>query len=512
MSLVRQFQIYKVVVHTKLQSDLIKMPWYKPTLTVREKDKIFGAFLRERLVELGPTFIKLGQFASSRSDMFSADIIEELSTLQDSVPPMEKENIDHVLTASGIDIAMFRSFEYVPIAAASLGQAHIASLENGTQVVVKVQRRGLKETIEMDMRILRNVAALFEKLDDTSGHNVIEICDENLKLLRQEIDYNEEGRNACLFRQMYFGKKGVEIPRVIWKYTSDRVITTEYIPGVKINDVKGLRDKGIDASKLAYRLMRSYLYQVVEHGYFHADPHPGNIAVKDDSTIVYYDFGMMGELPSTTNKSLAKFLVAFYTNDYETLYKEMNRMNMLAPSADLVTVMGAVSIFKEYLSSGSISMSDDLLALAIDKPLRLPVEFAFVLRAFTITEGVCKKIDPTFDVNAVAGPWGQKLMENIDFQAQMKEYGQSVTMFPSRVKHIESFVHSLETGRTKLRVRNPSDELEIMKLQMVQRITLYLLLFQVLDNGGGTLASVGEVALGTLTLFELFQSRMWNKF
>ena len=498
----RALKIYKFALSARVKSTLVRFPWGSKD----KRQEEFGQYLRDGLVELGPTFVKLGQFASTRSDLFPSEIIKELATLQDNVPPMGEEDVFHVLESADIDPDVyFAEFQVRPLAAASLGQAHLATLHGGSEVVVKVQRRGLKESINEDMGILMRLAEVFDEYD-TSGLSLAAICEENWRLLLEEIDYKQEGLKAGRFREMFFGKTGIVVPRVLWKYTRERVLVTEYIPGIKINDKRALAEAGIPLDRLAHRLMRLYLHQVVNHGYFHADPHPGNVAVLPDHTIVFYDFGMMGELPETINQSLSRFLVSFYTNDYENLYKEMDAMDMLAPGADLVTITGAVSIFKEYLGSGKVTIDDDLLALALDKPLKLPVDFAFVLRAFSITEGICKKLDPNFDVNAVASPYGTKFMQNIDFEAQMSQYGQSVASFPSRVKHIESFVHSLETGRTKLRVRSPTEELELKKLKLLQKVTVYGILFQTCESEPGRILIVCAMAV------EIVKGSVWNAF
>lgn len=252
--------------------------------------------MRESILELGPTFIKLGQLSSTRSDLFPKEFTEELSKLQDRVPAFSLEKTINIIERElGKPLgAMFSDFETRPIAAASLGQVHRARLRTGEEVVVKVQRPGLKKLFDID---LDNMRILSEQLDKQDENNDFTgIYKECAEILYQEIDYIREGRSADRFRRNFKEYPWVRAPKIYWKYTTPRVIVQEYLPGVKISDKEKLSRMGLDVNSIALRATESYLIQILKHGFFHADPHPGNVSVDVDGRLVYYDFGMMGEI------------------------------------------------------------------------------------------------------------------------------------------------------------------------------------------------------------------------
>jgi predicted unusual protein kinase regulating ubiquinone biosynthesis (AarF/ABC1/UbiB family) len=247
------------------------------------RSRALAAWIRESLLQLGPTFIKLGQLFSTRSDLFPAEFVEELSQLQDRVPafPADKA-IATVERELGAPIAqLFDEFDPRPIAAASLGQVHLARLPGGERVVVKVQRPGLKRLFDIDLDNLRRVAEQLDRGggDDGPPRDFTGIYNECAAVLYQEIDYVAEGRNADRFRRNFRGQGWVRVPRVHWQRTSASVMTMEYAPGLKITDVRGIEAAGVDARAVARRATEAYLLQILRHGFFHADPHPGNIAI-----------------------------------------------------------------------------------------------------------------------------------------------------------------------------------------------------------------------------------------
>lgn len=475
----KQLSVWHLGVKTKTKSLFLSQPWYRPGLTLQQKRKELTQDVCRELIDLGPTYIKLGQFLSTRSDMFPPEVIEELSRLQDDVPPMRSDEVMTVLSEElGADYEKrFARFDMTPFAAASLGQVHKAQLHSGQFVAVKVQRIGLRETIREDMGILRGVAQMIDKVDTSNAHNLTDLCDENLALLRREIDYSEEAMSMERFRRDHVEIPYVHVPEVVSEFCTNRVLVTSYLPGIKIDNAKLLDAYGINRRIVAERLMGMYLRQIIESGFLHADVHPGNVRVLPGNELIYYDFGMMGEVPKTMMQRLSSVCVCLYTNDYETMYEDLNALGMLAPNADLASIMAVAALSRRYLEAGSFDLdSDDLLGLAIDKPFRLPTNFVLVLRSYSITEGVCKKLDPTFQPSEIIEPYGRALIEEVDFSENARDYGTSIAMLPTRIKHIENFISSLETGQTRLRTRSPVDEYVLKRLESL----LYLLLAYVL--------------------------------
>lgn len=275
-------------------------------ISARKSD--LACWLREGLVRLGPTFIKIGQQFSTRVDVLAPEFIKELEKLQDNVPPFPSETaiaiIENSLGKKVTDV--FEEFEATPIAAASLGQVHVAKL-NGERVVVKVQRPGLKELFDIDLKNVRVLAEWLQKVDpksDGAARDWVAIYDECSRILYQEIDYTLEGKNADTFRTNFKDVPWIKVPKVLWEYTSPEVLTLEYVPGIKINRIEELDKAGIDREVLARRTVESYLQQLLTFGFFHADPHPGNLAVANDGSIIYYDFGMMGRIPGDVRSGL----------------------------------------------------------------------------------------------------------------------------------------------------------------------------------------------------------------
>ncbi len=239
----------------------------------------------------------MGQLFSTRADIFPNEYVDELSKLQDKVPAFSYEQVEAIIEQElGKKISeLFYSFEPIPLAAASLGQVHKAVLHSGESVVVKVQRPGLKKLFEIDLEILKGIARYFQNHPKWGrGRDWIGIYEECCRILWEEIDYLNEGRNADTFRRNFRAYDWVKVPRVYWRYTTSRVITLEYVPGIKISQYEALEAAGVDRKAIARYGAQAYLHQLLNNGFFHADPHPGNLAVSPDGALIFYDFGMMG--------------------------------------------------------------------------------------------------------------------------------------------------------------------------------------------------------------------------
>ncbi|OVA20124.1 UbiB domain [Macleaya cordata] len=467
-----------------------------------------ASWLRERVLQLGPTFIKVGQLSSTRSDLFPREFVDELAKLQDRVPAFSGKKarvfIENELGAP-VDV-LFKEFEDRPIAAASLGQVHRAILHNGEKVVVKVQRPGLKKLFDIDLRNLKLIAEYFQRSETLGGptRDWMGIYEECATILYQEIDYINEGKNADRFRRDFRNIKWVRVPLVFWDYTATKVLTLEYVPGVKINQLDMLDARGYSRSLISSRSIESYLIQILRTGFFHADPHPGNLAIDVDESLIYYDFGMMGEIKTFTRERLLELFYAIYEKDAKKVIRCLIDLEALQPTGDLSSVRRSVQFFLDNLLSQSpdqqqtlAAIGEDLFAIATDQPFRFPSTFTFVIRAFTTLE------DLDFSFVKIAAPYAQELLDIRQKQQsgtqlvegirrQANEVRTSTMSMPYRVQRIEEFVKELESGDLKLRVRVLESERAARKANILQMATMYTVIGGTLLNIGVTFSSQGS--------------------
>ncbi|KAL2666218.1 hypothetical protein GLYMA_02G308600v4 [Glycine max] len=476
-----------------------------------------ASWLRERVLQLGPTFIKLGQLSSTRSDLFPREFVDELAKLQDMVPafsPKKARKFIESELGAPINI-LFEEFEDRPIAAASLGQVHRAILHNGEKVVIKVQRPGLKKLFDIDLKNLKLIAEYFQRSETFGGplRDWIGIYEECKTILYQEIDYINEGKNADRFRRDFRNIKWVRIPLVYWDYTALKVLTMEYVPGIKIDYVDTLTSRGYDRLRISSRATEAYLIQILKTGFFHADPHPGNLAIDVDEAIIYYDFGMMGEIKSFTRERLLELFYAMYEKDAKKVMQRLIELGALQPTGDLSSVRRSVQFFLDHLLSQApdqeqtlSAIGEDLFAIAQDQPFRFPSTFAFVLRAFSTLEGIGYTLNPNFSFAKIATPYAQELLEIRQKQRtapqlveEIRKQADDATTYtmsmPYRVQRIEEFTKQLEAGDLKLRVRVLESERAARKATALQMATMYTVLGATLLNLGITLSSQGNITI-----------------
>lgn len=477
-----------------------------------------AAWLREQVLQLGPTFIKLGQLSSTRSDLFPREFVDELAKLQDRVPAFSPEKARAFIESElGAPVnIIFKEFEDRPIAAASLGQVHRAILHNGERVAVKVQRPGLKKLFDIDLRNLKIVAEYFQRSETFGGPTTdwIGIYEECSKILYEEIDYINEGKNADRFRRDFRNVKWARVPLILWDYTSKKVLTLEYAPGIKINDLDQINARGYNRSQIASHAIESYLIQILKTGFFHADPHPGNLAIDMDGSLIYYDFGMMGEIKSFTRERLLELFYAIYEKDANKVIRCLIDLEALQPTGDLSPVRRSVQYFLDNLLSQTpdqqqtiASIGEDLFAIAADQPFRFPSTFTFVIRAFSTLEGIGYTLDPDFSFVKVAAPYAQELLDVrqkqrggtelvAEIRKQANDARNSAISMPSRIQRIENFTKQLEAGDLKLRVRVLESERAARKATILQMATIYTALSGTLLNVGVTLSTQGNQIIG----------------
>ncbi|KAG4952788.1 hypothetical protein JHK87_038382 [Glycine soja] len=476
-----------------------------------------ASWLRKCVLQLGPTFIKLGQLSSTRSDLFPREFVDELAKLQDMVPafsPKKARKFIESELGAPINI-LFEEFEDRPIAAASLGQVHRAILHNGEKVVIKVQRPGLKKLFDIDLKNLKLIAEYFQRSETFGGplRDWIGIYEECKTILYQEIDYINEGKNADRFRRDFRNIKWVRIPLVYWDYTALKVLTMEYVPGIKIDQVDTLTSRGYDRLRISSRATEAYLIQILKTGFFHADPHPGNLAIDVDEAIIYYDFGMMGQIKSFTRERLLELFYAIYEKDSKKVMQRLIDLGALQPTGDLSSVRRSVQFFLDHLLSQApdqeqtlSAIGEDLFAIAQDQPFRFPSTFAFVLRAFSTLEGIGYTLNPNFSFSKIAAPYAQELLEIRQKQRtapqlveEIRKQADDATTYtmsmPYRVQRIEEFTKQLEAGDLKLRVRVLESERAARKATGLQMATMYTVLGGTLLNLGITMSSQGNITI-----------------
>lgn len=443
----------------------------------RKSDRLsaLSRYLLASILNLGPTFIKLGQLSSTRSDLFPAEFIQELSKLQDRVPAFPADKAIKIIEKDlGQPInSLFRTFDARPIAAASLGQVHRATLFSGEEVVVKVQRPGLKQLFDIDLNNLRILAEILDKQEE--GRDLKGIYLECAKILYEEIDYILEGRNADRFRRNFKDISWVRVPTVFWQYSSTRVLTLEYLPGVKITDVEKLAAAEVPLDLIASRATEAYLLQILKHGFYHADPHPGNVSVDISDgpyrgSLLFYDYGMMGEIVPGIKTKLVAMFQAIYKKDANEVLKILTELEVIKSlGGDQLSLRRAITFFLDNLTRATdrgetiANIGEDLFSIAIDQPFRFPANFTFVLRAFSTLEGIGKKLNPNYVFGEVAQPYAQELLDlggsnSTAFildsaRDSVSELASAATAMPLRIQRIDSLLEQIEAGDIKLRVR-----------------------------------------------------------
>ena len=492
----RFFDIWSFVLKLTAGFWLNKKSWsYRGGVTSAKRAarrKKQAVWIRNTLLDLGPTFIKIGQLFSTRADLFPSEYVEELAKLQDKVPAFSYEQVETIVEQElGKKIPeLFHSFDPIPLAAASLGQVHKAQLHSGETVVVKVQRPGLKKLFEIDLKILKGITRYFQSHPEWGrGRDWIGIYEECCRILWEEIEYLNEGRNADTFRRNFRNHDWVKVPRVYWRYTSPRVLTLEYAPGIKISHYEALEAAGIDRKILARQGAEAYLRQLLNDGFFHADPHPGNIAVSPEGALIFYDFGMMGRIKSNIREGLMDTLFGIAQKDAERVVTSLVQLGALAPVDDMGPVRRSVQYMldhfmdKPFENQSVSAISDDLYEIAYNQPFRFPATFTFVMRAFSTLEGVGKGLDPDFSFMEVAKPFAMQVMTNgngSEGKSFLNELGRQAAQVGSTAlslpRRLEYTLEKLEQGDLRVRVRSIETEKLLRRQSGMQMGTNYALI------------------------------------
>ncbi len=370
--------------------------------------------LRCLLTRLGPTFIKVGQALSTRPDLIRPDFLEELIKLQDQLPPFDND-IAFSIIEKELDqdvSALYRIISPDPIAAASLGQVYKAVLYSGEEVAVKVQRPNLRPTLALDLYLMRWGATNFGRLLPLNlGHDLTLIIDEFGIKLFEEVDYLNEARNAEKFATHFQNNLEVKVPKIYWRYSSRRVLTLEWINGYKLTDVDNIRAAGLDLNEIVKIGVTSGLQQLLEYGFFHADPHPGNLFATLDGRMAYIDFGMMDQLEEETKEIIASSVVQLINKDYQALADDFVKLGFLTADTDITPIIPALERVLGNAMEQSVgdfnfrTITDDFSELMYEYPFRVPAKFALIIRSLITQEGLALSLDPDFKIVEVAYPY-----------------------------------------------------------------------------------------------------------
>jgi predicted unusual protein kinase regulating ubiquinone biosynthesis (AarF/ABC1/UbiB family) len=388
------------------------------------RDRIFGEpatimsrraeQLRHIIIYLGPTFIKAGQALSTRPDLVRVDYLAELEKLQDQLPPFSTEYaytiIERELDRPLSDL--FREISPVPVAAASLGQVYRAKLHDGSDVAVKVQRPELLPTLTLDLYLMRWVAGwIVPWLPLNLGHDLTAIVDEFGIKLFEEIDYLNEGRNAEKFAYNFRDDASVKVPSIYWDYSSVRVLTLEWIEGIKLTNTAAIQEANLNSDEFITIGVSSGLRQLLEYGFFHADPHPGNLFAMRDGRMAYIDFGMMDQLEQDIKETIVDSVVHLINKKYAALAKDFVHLGFLAPETDITPIIPAMeSVLGDILneSVGNFNfktITDRFSELMYEYPFRVPSKFALIIRSLVTQEGLALSLNNDFKIVEIAYPY-----------------------------------------------------------------------------------------------------------
>ena len=468
------------------------------------------AHIRGMLEELGPTFVKLGQLLSTRPDIVPEPFLSELAKLQDTAPTVPADQIRAVVESEfGKPVCeVFPGFDDVPIAAASLGQVHRATLPDGTHVIVKVQRPNIIEQVDTDIEILYKRAAFLEDHWEVARtYGVSDVVDEFAMTIREELDYTREGRNTDRLREGMAEEKGVKVPAVYWELSTSKVLTLEEIEGVKITDIDDRAASPAQRTLLAQRLASAFLKQVFVDGFFHADPHPGNILVSPAYEIGLVDGGMVGRLDAENRVGAIRMLMAFDQQDTRVLADEILNLGIALTEIDVRKFsrdLGKVVRGYYDLPSRSVNMGrllSRVLRVSTEHKIRLPASFAVLAKVFTNIDGICRQLDPDFNFTTIARTYvGRAVRSELRGETTLNELYRSLAAARSFLfalpEQMERLMRKAVEGTLRVEFKHQGlEDIEATFARSANRISIALIVAAMIV-GSSLVVSAGKGSTG----------------
>jgi predicted unusual protein kinase regulating ubiquinone biosynthesis (AarF/ABC1/UbiB family) len=483
-------------------------------------------WLAGTLLDLGPTFIKIGQALSTRADLLPREYVQALGQLQDRVPEFSTgEAIAVVESELGNSIhALYRDFDHFPLASASIGQVHKARLHTGEDVVVKVQRPGIERLFNLDFEVLHRLVRFGNQyLPGIRKYDVEAIYHEFFDLLYQEIDYVHEGKKADRFRESFIDHPRIIVPQVYWRYTTKKVLTMEYLPGIKIDDRQTIEACGINAKEIIQLGICCFLKQLLQDGFFQSDPHPGNMAVSQDGSLIFYDFGTMTEVKPIAKDQMIKTFFAVLRKDTDEVISTLTYMGLIEPVGDMRPVRRLVAFILDKFTEKPIElqafdqMRSEIYLMFEQQPFRLPAQMTFILKSLTTLDGIARALDPEYNLLAASKPFVKSLVISNTKNTKGNVVGELARQARNFFKHkfqqpsateilLRRLEERIEQGELEVRVRSLESDRTLKRINLAIKSLIYACLtgFTLLS---GTVLLVGSHLNWAIAAFTL--SGLW---
>lgn len=471
------------------------------------------------LLDLGPTFIKIGQALSTRADLLPPEYVKALGQLQDRVPEFSSvEAIALIESELGSSIhTLYRDFDRFPLAAASLGQVHRATLHTGEEVVVKVQRPGLEKLFNLDFEVLHRLLRFADRyLPWTRKYDLEAIYHEFFNLLYQEIDYVHEGKNADRFRENFIDYPLVVVPTIYWRYSTKKILTLEYVPGIKIDDRSTLEACGLNPKEIIQMGICCFLKQMLQDGFFQSDPHPGNMAVSQDGSLIFYDFGTMAEIKSMAKDQMVKTFFAILKKDTDEVVNTLTYMGLIEPVADMMPVKRLIAFILDKFTEKPIEMQafeqmrSEIYLMFEQQPFRLPAQMTFILKSLTTLDGIARTLDPEYSLLSASKPFIKSLVVSKGKTHIVGELARQARNFllhrlqqPSATEVVlRRLEERLDQGEINVRIRSTESDRSLKRIILAIKSLIYATLtgFTLLSGTVLLSASYSGLAVAAFTV------------
>lgn len=424
---------------------------------VQNKSEL-GRWTRDQLLDLGPTFVKLGQIVSTRGDLYPPEFTKQLESLQDEVPPVEYDVVQKI-----VNLSLFEEFDPIPFKSASIGQVHKAKLKDGQQVIVKVKRPDIYDIMKSDTDNIRDIVRFLEKVGFDTGNSSEYVLNESIEYLLSESDYRAETENAIRFRKGMKNIKWIKVPKVYTEFCTDDTIVMEYVESQKLTE---LTDPRINRKKICEALINSYVIQTMDKGFFHADPHPGNLGFSPNGKLVFYDFGLIINISEELRSGFKDLFNCIINKDTKGIVQVLVTLGIIVPMtsdlSDIEIFFESILSYLETLDASNIVNDEIAVQLAAEKPFVVPSSFIYLAKSFSLIEGICVRLDPDFNYFTYLEPMiKQQFVESIDIQEAIMKTAE----MPNKIRNISTAVLGLEKSKAAMKRSMSKTRQEIRMVQ-----------------------------------------------